>query len=220
MVKTWSADNPKAALMTQKRDAIVGAALSAFLDTGYAEASVNRIAAAAGVSIKTLYRHFESKDELFSAVMQAACAASGSGPGDPAWYAEPPAIALPLAGAEYLRHALSPAQLALYRVVTRDADRFRELGRRYHAETVAQRVALVAGYLDRWSARAGWPECDPAEVGRVFEALLQAGIFEAALHGLNMPDEGEIQRRSAIAAARLLILLKENGFRAPNLRSV
>ncbi len=212
MVKTWSADNPKAALMAQKREAIVGAALSAFLDAGYAEASVNRIAAEAGVSIKTLYRHFESKDELFSAVMQAACTDSSTGPGEPAWYAEPPAIALKLAGSEYLRHALSPAQLALYRVVTRDADRFPELGRRYHAETVARRVTLVAGYLDRWSARAGWPSCDPAEVGRVFEALLQAGIFEAALHGLHRPDEAEIQQRAAAAAARLLILLKENGF--------
>src|ERR1700744_3594165 len=100
MGKTWSPDNPKAALMAQKRAAIVGAALSAFLESGYAEASVNRIAAAAGVSIKTLYRHFASKDELFSAVMQAACADGSSGPGDPAWYAEPPAIALPLAGAE------------------------------------------------------------------------------------------------------------------------
>ena len=73
MVKTWSADNPKAALMARKRAAIVDAALAAFLGAGYAEASVNAIAASAGVSIKTLYRHFESKDELFAAVMQAAC---------------------------------------------------------------------------------------------------------------------------------------------------
>jgi AcrR family transcriptional regulator len=73
MAKTWSADNPKAALMARKRAVIVDAALKAFLDAGYAEASVNQIAATAGVSIKTLYRHFESKDDLFSAVMQAAC---------------------------------------------------------------------------------------------------------------------------------------------------
>ena len=56
MAKTWSADNPKAALMARKRAAIVDAALKAFLEAGYAEASVNRIAAAAGVSIKTVRR--------------------------------------------------------------------------------------------------------------------------------------------------------------------
>jgi len=54
MAKTWSADNPKAALMARKRAVIVDAALKAFLEAGYAEASVNRIAAAAGVSIKTV----------------------------------------------------------------------------------------------------------------------------------------------------------------------
>ena len=56
--------------MDQKRAVIVAAALDAFLDAGYAGASVNHIAAAAGVSIKTLYRHYDSKDDLFSAVMQ------------------------------------------------------------------------------------------------------------------------------------------------------
>jgi AcrR family transcriptional regulator len=61
MVKTWSDDNPKAALMSRKRTMIVDAALRAFLENGYAESSVNRIAEEAGVSIKTLYRHFESK---------------------------------------------------------------------------------------------------------------------------------------------------------------
>ena len=52
---------------------IVDAALRAFLENGYAESSGNRIAEEAGVLIKTLYRHFESKDALFSALMEAAC---------------------------------------------------------------------------------------------------------------------------------------------------
>lgn len=211
MVKTWSDDNPKAALMAGKRAAIVGAARAAFLEAGYAEASVNRIAADAGVSIKTLYRHFESKDELFSAVMQAVCAES-AGTGAPGWYEEPPAIALPHAGAEYLRHALSREQLALYRVVTRDADRFPELGRRYHAETGARRAVMVREYLDRWTEPAGLRVRDPDCVGRVFEALLRAGLFDGALHGLHMPTESEILRQSEDAAARLLVLLQAGQF--------
>src|SRR5260370_33656999 len=111
MAKTWSADNPKAALMARKRAVIVDAALKAFLAAGYAEASVNRIAAAAGVSIKTLYRHYESKDDLFSAVMQAAC---GKPPRDsdeqneppPNWHELPPAQGLPHGRAEHLHAGL------------------------------------------------------------------------------------------------------------------
>jgi hypothetical protein len=50
--ETWTADNPKASLMKRKRAAIVDAARCAFLENGYASTPMDRIAAAAGVSIK------------------------------------------------------------------------------------------------------------------------------------------------------------------------
>jgi AcrR family transcriptional regulator len=218
MVKTWSADNPKAALMARKRAVIVEAALKAFLDAGYAEASVNQIAATAGVSIKTLYRHFESKDDLFSAVMQAAC---GKMPGadipkddepPPAWYASPPAAALPKAGEEYLRHALSQDQLALYRVVTRDAHRFPELGRRYHEETTGTRDAKFAGYLDLWAKRAAWSVRDRHAAAQVFAGLLKACIFDEVLLGLRQPSDTEIVDKAGEAAKNMLLLLIDGRF--------
>jgi AcrR family transcriptional regulator len=70
-VKQWSEENPKAALMEQKRTAIVTAARRAFLDSGYSKTSMDGIAEAAQVSVKTTYRRFENKDELFSAVIWA-----------------------------------------------------------------------------------------------------------------------------------------------------
>ena len=79
-MKIWSDDNPKAALMERKRAAIVAAARQVFLENGYAQASMDRIAESAAVSVKTIYRHFENKDELFSAVMQPACRADNSIP--------------------------------------------------------------------------------------------------------------------------------------------
>jgi AcrR family transcriptional regulator len=217
MAKTWSADNPKAALMARKRAVIVAAALKAFLEAGYAEASVNHIAAAAGVSIKTLYRHFESKDDLFSAVMQAAC---GKPPSDsdqqdnppPNWYALPPAEALPQAGAEYLRHVLSQDQLALYRVVARDAHRFPELGRRYQDATIGTRDAIFAGYLDLWAEREGWIVRDKRTTAQVFAGLLKAGVFDEALLGLNQPSNDEIADQAQGAARNMLLLLRAERF--------
>lgn len=215
MAKTWSADNPKAALMDRKRAVIVGAAMEAFLNAGYAEASVNRIAADAGVSIKTLYRHFDSKDDLFSAVMQAACGRIG---GDdeaeppPPWYAEPPSKALAMAGEEYLAHALSPEQLALYQVVTRDGRRFPELGRRYQEEIVGGREARFGGYLDLWGPREGWDIRDKTAATQAFAALLKAGVFEEVLQGLRTPSDAEISERAREAAQRMLILLRAGRF--------
>jgi TetR/AcrR family transcriptional repressor of mexJK operon len=217
MAKTWSADNPKAALMARKRAVIVDAALKAFLEAGYAEASVNHIAAAAGVSIKTLYRHYESKDDLFSAVMEAAC---GKPPGDsdeqqeppPNWYALPPAEALPQAGAEYLLHALSPDQLALYRVVARDAHRFPELGRRYQDVATGTRDAIFAGYLDLWGDREGWNVRDKRAAAQVFAGLLKAGIFDEALLGLSQPSNDEIIGQAQAAAQNMLLLFRAEHF--------
>jgi AcrR family transcriptional regulator len=214
MAKTWSADNPKAALMTRKRAVIVDAALKAFLEAGYAEASVNRIAAAAGVSIKTLYRHYESKDELFSAVMQAACGkppGGDSGEPDeppPTWYALPPAEAFPQAGAEYLRHVLSQDQLALYRVVARDAHRFPELGRRYQEATTGTRDAIFACYLDLWAHREGWIVGDKKYAAQVFAGLLKAGIFDEALLGPSQPLDEEIVNRAQAVAQNMILLFR------------
>ncbi|WP_188130886.1 TetR/AcrR family transcriptional regulator [Paraburkholderia panacisoli] len=217
MVKTWSDDNPKAALMSRKRTLIVDAALRAFLENGYAESSVNRIAADAGVSIKTLYRHFESKDDLFSAVMQAACSPSGTQPagasepaepGEPAWLREPPAVALPIAGGEYLRHALSDEQLALYRVVTRDAPRFPELARRYREEVTGTRDALFTSYLDRWLPVTGWEVRDKDHAAATFAALLKATLFDDALLGLKSPSEEEIVECAGDAAVQMLALME------------
>ena len=47
-----------------KREAILSAALAAFLESGYAATSMDTVAGRAGVSKATVYAHFNSKDEL------------------------------------------------------------------------------------------------------------------------------------------------------------
>ena len=57
-------------LTDRKRDAIVQAAIGEFRQHGFAGTSMDRVAAAAEVSKRTVYNHFPSKDELFSAILQ------------------------------------------------------------------------------------------------------------------------------------------------------
>lgn len=52
-----------------KRQAITRAARVVFGRDGYAAAGIDAIAAAAGVSTRTIYNHFAGKEELFSAVV-------------------------------------------------------------------------------------------------------------------------------------------------------
>ncbi len=53
-----------------KRQEVLAGALTVFARDGYARASIDVIAAAAGVSTRTLYNHFGDKAGLFRAVIQ------------------------------------------------------------------------------------------------------------------------------------------------------
>jgi AcrR family transcriptional regulator len=209
--------------MERKRSLILHAAREAFLDGGYAQTSMDRIAEAAGVSIKTVYRHFENKDDLFSAVMQAACSPGGlerlkgeEPQPEPApersWFSKPPRAALVLAGVEYLQHALSEEQLALYRVVTQDAHRFPELGRRYREQVIESRNDIFARYLSRWTPVEKWKVRDKHRAANTFAGLLHTDVFEDALHGLRRFDDSAIAAHARLAAANMLILLKAGTF--------
>lgn len=212
MVKTWSDDNPKGPLMARKRKQLVDAAERIFLENGYAESSVNRIAAEAGVSIKTLYRHFQSKDELFSAVMLATCTSFGTAgeesAEEPEWFSQPMEVGLPLAGTEFLLHWLWPQQLALQRLLIRDALRFPELARRYQDEVVGARNTLFVAYVDRWLPKLGWVVKDKRGASDAFAALLLSGLSGELLLGLREATNQELVERGRLASAQLLRLME------------
>lgn len=56
-------------LTDRKRDAIIQAAIVEFRANGFEATSVDKVAARAEVSKRTLYNHFPSKDELFAAIL-------------------------------------------------------------------------------------------------------------------------------------------------------
>ncbi|MCE1193435.1 MAG: TetR/AcrR family transcriptional regulator [Acidovorax sp.] len=60
---------PPARLTDRKRDAIVQAAIGEFREHGFNGTSMDRVAAAADVSKRTVYNHFPSKEELFEAIL-------------------------------------------------------------------------------------------------------------------------------------------------------
>ncbi|MEV1172650.1 TetR/AcrR family transcriptional regulator [Nonomuraea sp. NPDC049784] len=63
-------ERKKPAGQPDKRRAIVAGALTLFARDGYTRASQDAIAAAAGVSNRTIYNHFTDKAELFQTVIQ------------------------------------------------------------------------------------------------------------------------------------------------------
>lgn len=54
---------------TGNHEKIINAAFMEFLDHGYQDASMRRIAAACGMSVSGLYKHFPSKEEMFAGLV-------------------------------------------------------------------------------------------------------------------------------------------------------
>ena len=65
-----SEDRRPARLTDRKRSAIVEAAVAEFREAGFESTSMDRIAATAGVSKRTVYNHFPSKDALFLHIVE------------------------------------------------------------------------------------------------------------------------------------------------------
>ena len=174
------------------------------------------IAKSAGVSVKTIYSHFADKEELFSKVMIAACTnhlLSEELPSDEvlaqqfAWFRETNQRGLMEAGREYLHHLLSEEQLALYRVVTQDAGRFPELGRQYCKNFSRGRTGILEAYLRSVARRRRWAKRDAAQDAALYEALLRAGIYEEALHGLLTVSPDVIDKHARSSAKTMWKLL-------------
>jgi TetR/AcrR family transcriptional repressor of mexJK operon len=219
-MKTAGKPTSKAIMVAEKDRAIVLAAREHFLQDGFAGTSMDAIAKSAGVSVKTIYGHFANKDELFSKVMIAACTnhlLSSELPPDSelagrfAWFREATQRGLMEAGQEYLRHLLSTEQLALYRVVTRDADRFPDLGRQYHKNIARGRTGILVAYLRSVARRKSWTKRDATQNAALYEALLRAGIYEEVLHGLVTADSERIKMHAHLASKTMWKLLTANG---------
>ncbi|MCW9023233.1 MAG: TetR/AcrR family transcriptional regulator [Gammaproteobacteria bacterium] len=65
--------NAEKKLTELKREDILEAALQEFLDNGFRATSMDRIAATAQVSKRTVYNHFQSKEVLFQVITQKLC---------------------------------------------------------------------------------------------------------------------------------------------------
>ena len=120
-----AARRPGRALDPAKRAAILGGARAVFMREGFAQGTMDGVAAEAGVGKQTIYRHFRSKEALVEALVEAMCAPE---------VVEPPPSSLP--AGERLRELLlaftdgvtNSDSIHLYRAIVAEAGRMPGLG--------------------------------------------------------------------------------------------
>jgi TetR/AcrR family transcriptional regulator, mexJK operon transcriptional repressor len=205
-MKDWSDDHPKAKLMARKRAAILDAAGDAFLRLGYEGASMEGIAAAAGVSIMTLYRHAESKEDLFQAVISSACDPSNEA--EKAKLAEvlqrPLGDVLEFVGVMFQERLASPQTIALFRVVMVESSRFPQLAEMAYRGFVADHEDTLDAFLAQRPEAKGASTARRRRLSATFINHLVGADILRALLGLEGASADERRRRARYAADELL----------------
>lgn len=150
-VETADADTLKTRRIPRgekRREEIAAVAEGVFLDLGFTETTMQIVASRAGASKETLYRHFGSKEGLFSEVVRARSArVYGEAEGDFPLHGEPREVLHKL-GFNLLRLLLNPDPICLFRIVVAEAPRTPELGRIFFEQGPAQILQQLTLYLE------------------------------------------------------------------------
>jgi len=157
----------------ETRNRLIQAAREAFMAEGY-RASVDGIAARAGVAKQTLYNHFPSKDELFSesvGLVSAAIVVTLDGQTDDV------RATLLRFGATFRQKVHGAEGLALFRTLMAEAARFPALAQAFFAKGPEQTAARLADFLGRAMAAGHLRQDDPG-----FAAEMLLGMFHNIDH--------------------------------------
>ncbi len=188
-----------------KRQAILAAASRLFLAHGFAETSMDAVAAAAGVSKITVYAHFASKESLFQAIVRARCETYNRPARFAAYVDLPPRRALAEIGRNFLALLLHPEVLRLYRVIGAEAARRPKVARLFHEAGPERGLELVADYFRRAAARGHFTLDDPERAADEFLALLKGRLhFRATLNLRPRPSREQIEAHVQRSVAMIL----------------
>ncbi len=168
-------DNPR--LDPEKRQKILHAALQVFFELGFERATVDVIAARAGVSKATIYNHFKDKPALFVACVLAESDAMASAFSD--ILPSPPNGVeqdLQLLGERLGRLMLSPAVATLHQIIAAEVRRFPDLGRALYERGLTRCRSVLARFFEERSARGELELDDPATAAMQFFALCHTDL--------------------------------------------
>ncbi len=156
----------------KRRREIAAVAERVFFENGFGETTMQTIAAEAGASKETLYRHFGSKEGLFSELVENRANTFLEGLDENLQRSGTLAEALKTLGLRLLTAMVEREALCLYRIVIAEGPRNPDLGRIFYEQGPNRVKNRLASYLE--AARA-------AGELRCADCTLAASIFLGAV---------------------------------------
>ena len=198
-LKGFAHGDPRNERIAAKRATIVDAARTLFLSDGYGATTLEAVAAEAGVSKMTLYRHFGSKEALFEALVHMLADGMGGldGSSPTGGSAEERLRAFGLA---FSRTLMRPDALAFYRMIIAEAERFPDLAALFQDRGRARAQGWVADLLVR---ELDLGPREAAMRAAEFDALTLGDLYQRRLLGLATEgdDSAAIERQVERAVA-------------------
>lgn len=166
-----------------KRRQIMDGARSVFLGSGFDGASMNDIARAAGVSKGTLYAYFNSKDELFEAIIRGEYAQSAERLCTFRREGDVREMLMDF-GVRLISRMAEPGTRALARVVIAAAEKFPNVGRAFYEAGPLYGAARLAVELENLEKSGALKVPDPERAAWQFVDLCQSYVYKRLLFGV------------------------------------
>lgn len=188
-------------LQRRKRSAILDGAKAVFLSQGFGLATMDDVAAAAGVGKQTVYRHFKSKEALFVGLVSSMCTQVGEllASAQNEQSDDSPENELRALGWVLARILIEPDYLRLYRAIVAEAERLPELGQVFY-ENGAKVVRVFSAKI----LRKRFDESTAALRAATFVQLVLGDAYLELSIGYAVPDveaRFALQIDEAVAAA-------------------
>lgn len=197
----------------RKRKVILEAATRLFLEKGFDGTSMDDVATLAMVSKPTVYKYFEDKNKLYTAIVRSTVdnvdqvvrivSSSMATRGN----AEKALRAL---AQEFLTVLMKPDLLRLRRMIIANADRFPEVARSWYENGFGRVLATLAGVFADLTNRGYLRHLDPQMAAEHFVGLVLWIPLNKAMFGAEAALTDEETARLAKSAVRIFL----NGYRA------
>ena len=183
------------------RRRIVAAAEAAFVAQGFRLTTMDMVARGAGCSKKTLYKLFDSKEELFQELLTTSRRAFERLPVDAAL---PPERALEAFLADLAAMILRDSHIALTRIAVAEAG---QLPRPLAAPAGEPEIARLAlgEYLAELDRSGAYDVADPAEAARMLIGMALGAFHHELLAGLEARVPEEALARRIRASVRIFL---------------
>jgi AcrR family transcriptional regulator len=140
---------------------ILDAALTVFVERGFAATRLDDVAVAAGISKGLLYRYFDNKAELFKEVVRQTLVATIRDVGDRARASDSSLAALDVFLEQLASVARDPRRSAIPKLIISESGSFPELAVFYLAEVIGPGVQQLTGLIRRGVDGGDFRKVDP-----------------------------------------------------------